>query len=1405
MTPANQELPHPLLRDGTSRGTRPHPALPPESVSLDGRSIADLLVWSVGYAGQLLYYNASDVPDGTWRPLWDNDVSSVIAEIDSKRPLAPGALFYEIDQYRSLQALAKADRVEPALRRRRLRDLCNQIVQIPRQFETWRSRVAPGLQLERFLREVIDAVMKPAVTQLRAYDLGATALKITDDDPGSPLALDYQGLDVLWDLKSVQADPSIYQGVLFDDQVAYAIQRLAFLFDRVQAAYVRLVHSAMVWMEESLQRWPRHEPHFALFLAFLQLFRYARDHLNAITGRHLEFYYRRVLRLERKGVEPDQAHLVFQLAPHLTELLLPKGTLFNAGKDATGVDMHYALEEDFLLNPARVARIQALYVDAVPETNATDASVPQIAFHVSPQADSADGQGAPLDAARPRWKTFGANADRPKRPLGFALASPMFFLAEGKRRIAMTLTLSKDDSALLRDLFKDTPLDPKQLLQVALSTEKEWYKPPPDAVELDVLDAPMAPDADPADAKAASALRVVVNLPPEAPPIAVFPGTDKEPALDVQWPVLRLGTSEDIPTTLYHRLATGALDRIDLEVSATGMRELVLETDLGPVSPHRPFQPFGPIPKQGSAVYVGCWEAFQKSLTELSVHLEWMDVPPHLENVYLAYDSAITSNLYFRGRVYRLDSKEAGQWAAEALPHDLPGETGDTFPLFLKHWEAEIIIGNRIKAEGQRWIDEGNSTIAAGDAKVAAARLRRIEGDNTIALGVNRVFNGGVRINDGNATIQRGRDLERTGYWYRNRWWFGWWWGGWWWWWYGSWILQNAWQTIAAGQRMINEGYAWIAEGQALQRQGQHMKDLADVQEAEGARLQEAGKTRVGQGNDRVTEGQNMVDAGKNEQKDEAKTSTAPGVQVTPVLKDYPRMPGLARFTALSRTLARGFMKVESAQSFRHEQYPRLFAQKAIEKTQKPDAKPPVELPQPPYTPTLQGITLDYRASESIDVQRMPEETVERIYHLHPFGQQKVWPLPADDRAAVCTLLPDYQMTSREGLAVKSKPYGALYLGITGLVPPRTLSLLVQVVDGSADPETPQPEVNWQYLVGDEWKNVPDRNVLADRTNGLIASGIIWLAVPADADTEHSLMPSGHVWLKADVHNHLAGICDLAAIQAQAVRVRFMDRDNDPSRLTVPLAAQSIAKPVEKRAGLAGVAQPFASFDGRTVEAERDFNQRVSERLRHRDRAITIWDYERLVLERFPSIYKVKCISHTDARPGERYSEHVPGAVTVIVIPDLRNQAAVDPLVPRVGLAKLAEIEAFLRDRTSPFIADRLKVINPLFERISIKATVSFRPGEDQGLRVKTLEEDLKKFLSPWAFEQQSDISFGGSIHGSAMVDFIDERDYVDAVLDFGMSVRQEGAAEAIAVEEAVASSARSILVSDETHTIKHP
>ena len=119
----------------------------------------------------------------------------------------------------------------------------------------------------------------------------------------------------------------------------------------------------------------------------------------------------------------------------------------------------------------------------------------------------------------------------------------------------------------------------------------------------------------------------------------------------------------------------------------------------------------------------------------------------------------------------------------------------------------------------------------------------------------------------------------------------------------------------------------------------------------------------------------------------------------------------------------------------------------------------------------------------------------------------------------------------------------------------------------------------------------------------------------------------------------------------------------------------------------------------------------------------------------------------------------------------------------------------------SPFAAETLQVINPLYEKIQVAFGVKFRTGFDRGFYEGQLKEDIKTFLSPWISHEGKEIVFGGKIHKSVIMNFVEERHYVDFVTDFKMNHDVSGDFKAD-VDEAIPTTARSILVSHKEHLI---
>jgi hypothetical protein len=173
------------------------------------------------------------------------------------------------------------------------------------------------------------------------------------------------------------------------------------------------------------------------------------------------------------------------------------------------------------------------------------------------------------------------------------------------------------------------------------------------------------------------------------------------------------------------------------------------------------------------------------------------------------------------------------------------------------------------------------------------------------------------------------------------------------------------------------------------------------------------------------------------------------------------------------------------------------------------------------------------------------------------------------------------------------------------------------------------------------------------------------------------------------------------------------------------LAAETISKMLSRPAKVKSLLQPYSSFGGAPQENDAAFYRRVSERLRHKNRAITLWDYEQLVLQNFQEIHKVKCLNHTstEMKNGKRKTSYLsPGNVVLVVIPDIVNRNVFDIYKPRVSKATLNRIQEFLQNLNSPLV--KATVINPEYEEVRVDLKVQFHSGFDEVYYKTVLKKD---------------------------------------------------------------------------------
>jgi len=459
----------------------------------------------------------------------------------------------------------------------------------------------------------------------------------------------------------------------------------------------------------------------------------------------------------------------------------------------------------------------------------------------------------------------------------------------------------------------------------------------------------------------------------------------------------------------------------------------------------------------------------------------------------------------------------------------------------------------------------------------------------------------------------------------------------------------------------------------------------------------------------------------------------------------------------------RHFQWVLESPDFQHSRYPVLATSKSMElalafaKEQKPADASAYQI-NPPYTPKIKKLQAHYEASATLVLADDGGASNSiRLQHLEPFGRRPL--RSADSAEEQVTEAPSVGGNKVFHLLPRFNHEGELFIGLRDLAPPQNLSLLFQLADGSGAPDVSPEPIRWSYLDGDRWLLLAERRLLEDTTSGLLNTGILAFDLPPVSPS--TLLPPELYWIRASIARNSRGVCDVVAVHSQAVRATRAPGAEPLATLGPPLPPDTISEAVDRLAEVKQIRQPYSSFGGRDAEQPSSFYTRVSERLRHKNRALTCWDYERLILEAFPQIYKVKCLpvgSSDDPREAD--------VVQVIVVPDIRGKLPSDPFQPKAPADLLLAITQFLDQRAPPLA--RFRVKNPRYVQLHVRVAIRFQTGCNAGFYRSRLNDDLVRYLAPWAYDEGADIVLGGQIDDSRIANFLEERPYVDYIAQLG-------------------------------------
>ena len=128
--------------------------------------------------------------------------------------------------------------------------------------------------------------------------------------------------------------------------------------------------------------------------------------------------------------------------------------------------------------------------------------------------------------------------------------------------------------------------------------------------------------------------------------------------------------------------------------------------------------------------------------------------------------------------------------------------------------------------------------------------------------------------------------------------------------------------------------------------------------------------------------------------------------------------------------------------------------------------------------------------------------------------------------------------------------------------------------------------------------------------------------------------------------------------------------------------------------------------------------------------------------------------------------------VDIIVIPDIRNKLPFNPFEPKAPADLIGILPAIWPTTSQPLHGASEKCLLCTGKSAFWRA---FSAGRNEGYYKQLLNEELNRFLSPWAYDEGADIVIGGRIYANVIINFIEQRPYVDYVANIKLFSSEDG------------------------------
>lgn len=1251
-------------------------ALNPSTIEVDERTVLDRLSFVANFSKFINFYDKNNQKNGSWQPFFLKDSTILLAAISQMDYTAKHMLFLMLSKKLSTkQTCDFHDKQHNAL----LEQLFNLIQSIFTDANDWLIQMENDLktyQLKEFVKKNISLQLAPLLWQF--FSLRQT-VAIACQDISEPDYLLFENFQPLW---KIHARPTML-GKLTQD--ANIFSQLQAIYQPVFSFYVQVITTAKDTFDE-LKGDFNNPPDTALLIAFVELMEVHRRQLNEMTQRHLDFYYRDILKQNNKAPIADETLLFLTLAKNTASFYLPVSTQFNAGLDEQKQPVVYESIKPQMLNHATIKYAMTLCY-------CPDAETAFKKLHKTLIKNPAQLLKMPTGDLQ-SWSLLGDDKGDVVQQ-GFAFASPMLNLQSGLRHITITFSFTENYEFDLHGL---------QNSQAYLSTQKDWFNVPFNASQ-----------------PKANQLELRITLTPTDS--AITPFTKNPDGFSSKWALFKLILSDSV-----NLLDSPSLKNIEIVTHVEQFSTFELYNDFGKLADSG-FLPFGSIPAQGNNFYFGSAELFAKPLTELELRFNWDTLPASMEDYYAQYNDFLAQQ-HFEVQVDNL---------CKFIGNLTPKQKNLLCHTFNKIFADNHVFSkkNLLKLTSDTLSIPQNSLVTAIAQLYPTSSNKLTEFLNAVAHKIekdNPLKN--YKVTPNQLSFFTNRCFKVI---------------------FSIWV-QNQWQKVLVEETLSNDTIIHSDKPYWISLFNTEILKPVPLRETSTATAPSKVKPK--------TYGlKNLFGMIKKAPVEPIPPQPTP----SPVLVSHshflfekddfnqfiPAPDLLLQPLDFTKTTKSGFINMSLQQpvyGFGNSLYAQVVtnvaqqnAYQLIKLLDNTNGYTPKPQPNPPYVPKISEILVEYRATQVIDFSTKQNYPFEYFYY-DSFNCNQVYDSIefSETPAFIQTPLPS--TTNELKLFAGIASSASLYLCLDAIEPPCNVSFYIELSQLSVpflDNSDVPPAVNFYYLSNTGWKPL---KILIDETDQFSCSGLIEIFIAQDICANNPFMPESGYWLAMTSNNPATDFAKVLYLNTQAIKVKRLSTSPEPK-----LDANKITALVTSLPQIDTVSQPFASFNGMAKETNPAFYQRVSQRIKTKDRASNFSDFESMAFEALPALYFCKHITTQSL-----------GEVCLGLVKGYTNSLLSEAYYPAVSRFDIDKITLYFSSRISPFV--RLKFFNLSHESVTIKAELKFTASTQINLLCEQISQQLNIYLSPWIESEQPQMNIDEGLTPAAIIDYLKSFSEVEEV-----------------------------------------